>query len=97
MEPFHSAGSLKCLRYHPDVRGCGRQQGFSEVYRDRSMLRMVNKVKIELAVNDQFANAAVDAITLAARTGETGDGKIFVSTLDEVIRIRTGETGADAV
>ena len=80
-----------------DVRGCGRQQGFSEVYRDRSMIRMVSKVKIELAVNDQFADAAVDAIALAARTGETGDGKIFVLSLEDCVHIRSGSSGPEAI
>lgn len=80
-----------------DVRGCGRQGGFSEVYRDRAMLRMVTKLKLELAVNDQFADATVDAITLAARTGETGDGKIFVMSLDECVHIRSGTSGVDAI
>lgn len=80
-----------------DVRGCGRQKGFSEMYRGHAMLRMVSKVKVELAVNDAFVDAAVDAITLAARTGETGDGKIFVMSLDECVHIRSGTSGQAAI
>lgn len=80
-----------------DVRGCGRQKGFSEVYRDRAMLRMVSKVKIEMAVNDAFVDAAVDAITLAARTGETGDGKIFVLPLADCVHVRSGASGMEAI
>ncbi len=80
-----------------DVRGCGRQKGFDEVYRDRHMLRMVSKVKLELAVNDAFVDAAIDAITLAGRTGETGDGKIFVLPLTECVHIRSGASGESAI
>jgi len=72
-----------------DVKGYGRQQGHSELYR--------GAVKIEIIVNDEDANSTIDAITSAAKTGKIGDGKIFVTTIDEVIRIRTGQKGSEAV
>ncbi len=80
-----------------DARGFGRQQGFVEVYRDRELVRSVSKIRIELAVNDEFTDAAVDAIALAARTGETGDGKVFVLPLEGVVHVRTGASGSAAV
>ncbi len=80
-----------------DVRGCGRQKGFVEQVRGREMLRMVEKVKIEMAVNDEFVDAAIDAITLGGRTGETGDGKVFVLSLEDCIHIRTGAAGPSAI
>ena len=80
------------------VMGRGRQKGISEVYRSHkeggSLLR---KVKIEIAVNDEFVKPAIEAITKGGRTGNIGDGKIFVMNLDEVIRIRTSETGKVAI
>ena len=80
------------------VMGRGRQKGVSEVYRSHkeggSLLR---KVKIEIAVNDEFAKAAVEAITKGGRTGSIGDGKIFVLNLEDCIRIRTGETSKVAI
>ncbi len=84
-----------------DVRGWGRQRGLLEVYRGQEVEeRLVSKLKLEIAVNDDRVEAAIDAIVRGARTGETGrvgDGKIFVQPLDECIRIRTGETGVGAV
>lgn len=80
-----------------DVRGCGRQRGFVEQVRGREMIRLVEKVKLEMAVNDEFVDAAVDAITLGARTGETGDGKIFVLDLQDCVHIRTGAAGPSAI
>ncbi len=84
-----------------DVRGWGRQRGLLEVYRGQEVQeRLVSKLKLEIAVNDDRVEAAIDAIVRGARTGETGrvgDGKIFVQALDDCIRIRTGETGAKAV
>lgn len=84
-----------------DVRGWGRQRGLLEVYRGQEVEeRLVTKLKLEIAVNDDRVEAAIDAIVRGARTGETGrvgDGKIFVQPLDECIRIRTGETGVTAV
>ncbi|MCO4762098.1 MAG: P-II family nitrogen regulator [Myxococcales bacterium] len=80
-----------------DVRGCGRQKGFVEQVRSRTLVNLVTKLKIEMAVNDEFADAAVDAITLAARTGETGDGKIFVLPLGSCVHIRSGAAGPSAI
>ncbi len=80
-----------------DVRGCGRQKGFVAHVRSRAMVNLVTKLKIEMAVNDEFVDAAIDAITLGARTGETGDGKIFVLPLDACVHIRTGTSGAEAI
>jgi nitrogen regulatory protein P-II 2 len=76
------------------VMGRGRQKGVSEVYRSHKEAgSLLKKVKIEVAVNDEFVKPAIDAITNGARTGKIGDGKIFVLSLNECIRIRTGETG----
>jgi nitrogen regulatory protein P-II 1 len=84
-----------------DVRGCGRQRGFTEVYRGTEVqIRLVPKVKLEIAVNEAFVEATVEAVVHAARTGDTGnigDGKIFVLDLDDCVRIRTGERGTDAI
>ncbi|HOW18554.1 MAG TPA: P-II family nitrogen regulator [Phycisphaerae bacterium] len=84
-----------------DVRGCGRQRGFTEVYRaQQHVVRLLPKLKLEIAVNDAFVEPAVEAIVRAARTGETGatgDGKIFVLPMDDCIQIRTGETGNVAI
>ncbi|HXG62949.1 MAG TPA: P-II family nitrogen regulator [Planctomycetota bacterium] len=81
-----------------EVRGFGRQKGHKEQYRGAEYtIDFVPKVKVEVVVADSAVAGVVDAITRAARTGEIGDGKIFVSTLDEAIRIRTGERGEAAV
>jgi nitrogen regulatory protein P-II 1 len=81
-----------------EVRGFGRQKGHTEMYRGAEYrVDFVPKVKIEVVVEDSKAQLAVNAIVKAAQTGQIGDGKIFVSTLDEVVRIRTGETGGDAI
>ena len=81
-----------------EVRGFGRQKGHKEQYRGTEYtVDLVPKQKIEIAVADGSVDAVVEAITRAARTGEIGDGKIFVSSLDDVIRIRTGEKGESAV
>jgi nitrogen regulatory protein P-II 2 len=81
-----------------EVKGFGRQKGHTEVYRGAEyVVDFLPKVKIEVAVRDDVAEQVVDAITQAAGTGKIGDGKIFVSTLDDAIRIRTGEHGEDAV
>jgi nitrogen regulatory protein P-II 1 len=80
------------------VMGRGRQKGISEVYRGHKEVgSLLRKVKIEVAVNDQYLKPTIDAITLGARTGNIGDGKIFVTDLPECIRIRTGETGSLAI
>ena len=81
-----------------EVRGFGRQKGHKEQYRGTEYtVDLVPKIKIEVVVADNAAVAVVEAISRAARTGEIGDGKIFVSSLEGVVRIRTGETGEAAV
>ena len=81
-----------------DVRGCGRQRGFKEQYRgSEGIIRLVSKVKLEIAVNDDFVQPTVEAIMSTAQTGKIGDGKIFVLPLDECYRIRTGEEGGVAI
>lgn len=81
-----------------EVKGFGRQKGHTELYRGAEyVVDFLPKVKVEVAVADDQADAVIDAITKAAHTGKIGDGKIFVASLTEVIRIRTGETGTDAI
>jgi nitrogen regulatory protein P-II 1 len=78
--------------------GCGQQGGYRETYRGVDMeINLLQKVRFEVAVNDKFVEPAVKAIIKGAKTGNIGDGKIFVLTLDECIRIRTEETGNDAI
>ena len=81
-----------------EVKGFGRQMGHTELYRGAEyVVDFLPKVKIEVAVDGANLNGVIEAITKAANSGKVGDGKIFVSTLEDVIRIRTGETGADAI
>ncbi len=81
-----------------EVKGFGRQRGHTELYRGAEyVVDFLPKAKIELAVADDVAEQVVEAIANTARTGKIGDGKIFISSLEEAIRIRTGETGAEAV
>jgi nitrogen regulatory protein P-II 1 len=81
-----------------EVRGFGRQKGHTETYRGTEYaVDFVPKVKIEVAVGDEKAQAVIDTIIKASQTGQIGDGKIFVSELTETIRIRTGETGTGAL
>ena len=81
-----------------EAKGFGRQKGHTELYRGAEyVVDFLPKVKIEIICDDDLVERAVDAIINAARTGRIGDGKIFVSSIDEVIRIRTGERGQDAV
>jgi len=83
-----------------DVQGFGRQKGHTEVYRGHEYtVNLLRKVKLEIAVNEDFVTPTIDAITKAGRSdgGQIGDGKIFVLPLEEVIRIRTGEKGPDAI
>ena len=81
-----------------EAKGFGRQKGHTELYRGAEyVVDFLPKVKIEVVMEDGMVERAIEAIMQAARTGRIGDGKIFVSTVDDVIRIRTGETGADAV
>ena len=78
--------------------GCGQQKGFHETYRGADIeVNLLKKVRLEIAVNDEYVEATTDAIIKGARTGNIGDGKIFVLDLPECIRIRTGEKGTDAV
>ncbi len=78
--------------------GCGRQGGYVETYRGvRDEINLLKKVRVEIGVNDSFVDTAVKAIIKGARTGNIGDGKIFVVPLEDCIRIRTGEQGSDAI
>ena len=78
--------------------GCGQQGGYTETYRGVDMeVNLLQKVRFEVAVNEEFAEATIKAIIKGAKTGNIGDGKIFVLTLDDCIRIRTEETGMDAI
>jgi nitrogen regulatory protein P-II 1 len=81
-----------------DVVGCGRQKGYTESYRGtRANISLLPKIKVESVVPAELAGDAVDAIVGAARTGEIGDGRVFVSDISQAVRIRTGETGQDTV
>ena len=81
-----------------EVKGFGRQKGHTELYRGAEyVVDFLPKVKIEAAIDDALLEQAVEAITKSANTGKVGDGKIFVAPLEEVVRIRTGETGSEAV
>jgi nitrogen regulatory protein P-II 1 len=81
-----------------EAKGFGRQKGHTELYRGAEyVVDFLPKVKIEIVLPDEAVERAVDAIRKAAQTGRIGDGKIFVSTVEEAIRIRTGETGLDAI
>ena len=78
--------------------GCGQQKGYTETFRGvRSEINLLDKLRINIAVNEDFVEPTIEAIVKAARTGTIGDGKIFVSDLAECIRIRTGERGHDAI
>ena len=81
-----------------EVKGFGRQKGHTELYRGAEyVVDFLPKVKVEVVVDDGVAEQVVDAIIKAARTGKIGDGKIFVGHLEQVVRIRTGETGKEAL
>jgi nitrogen regulatory protein P-II 1 len=81
-----------------EVKGYGRQKGHTEIYRGSEyQIDFLPKISVEVVVADEFANKVVETILKVARTGQVGDGKIFVSTIDEVIRIRTEESGEDAI
>jgi len=95
-EALHEVG-LKGITV-VEAKGFGRQKGHTELYRGAEyVVDFLPKVKIEIVLEDAQVERAIEAIQEAARTGRIGDGKIFVSTIDEAIRIRTGERGADAV
>jgi nitrogen regulatory protein P-II 1 len=86
------------LKTVSEVLGCGRQKGITEVYRGaREVGNLLRKVKIEIAVNDEYVDQAIKAITRGAREGEIGDGKIFVLDLKDCVRIRTDERGKKAI
>jgi nitrogen regulatory protein P-II 1 len=81
-----------------EVKGFGRQKGHTELYRGAEyVVDFLPKVKVEVIVQDSLADRAIEAIVKAARTGKIGDGKIFVTSVEQVIRIRTGESGDDAI
>jgi len=81
-----------------EVKGFGRQKGHTEIYRGSEyVVDFLPKIKVEVVLADSLVNSAVEAIVKAAKTGKIGDGKIFVSPIQDVIRIRTGETGEQAV
>jgi nitrogen regulatory protein P-II 1 len=81
-----------------EVKGFGRQKGHTELYRGAEyVVDFLPKIKVEVVVSDDLVEGAIDAIIKAARTGRIGDGKIFVTAVEQVIRIRTGETGKEAV
>lgn len=81
-----------------NVIGCGQQKGFKETYRGAvTEVNLLKKVRLDIAVNDNFVKPTIEAIIKGARVGKIGDGKIFVTNLEECIRIRTGETGGPAI
>lgn len=81
-----------------NVIGAGQQKGFTETYRGViTEVNLLKKIKIEIAVNEKFVKPTIDAVIKGARTGKIGDGKIFITPLEECIRIRTGETGGKAI
>jgi nitrogen regulatory protein P-II 2 len=81
-----------------EVKGFGRQKGHTELYRGAEyVVDFLPKVKIEAAISDEMVEEAVDVITTSANTGKIGDGKIFITSIEEAVRIRTGETGAEAL
>ncbi|MFP4363452.1 MAG: P-II family nitrogen regulator [Spirochaetia bacterium] len=78
--------------------GCGQQMGYTEHYRGVDIeVNLLKKLRLEIAVNDEFAQKTIEAITKGARTGEIGDGKIFVLPIEQTIRIRSSETGKEAI
>ena len=81
-----------------EVKGFGRQKGHTELYRGAEyVVDFLPKIKIEVAISDESLSGVIDAISKSANTGKVGDGKIFVSSLEDVVRIRTGEQGSEAV
>jgi nitrogen regulatory protein P-II 1 len=86
------------LKTVSNVLGCGRQKGVSEVYRGvKEAGNLIKKVRLEIAVNDQYLEPTIEAISTAAKSGQVGDGKIFILDLAECVRIRTGERGGTAI
>ena len=81
-----------------EVKGFGRQKGHTELYRGAEyVVDFLPKIKLEIAIDDDLVEKVIESITASANTGKIGDGKIFVTNLEQIIRIRTGETGAEAV
>jgi nitrogen regulatory protein P-II 1 len=81
-----------------NAMGCGQQKGYHETYRGVDVeVNLLKKVRIEIGVNDDFVQQTIDAIVEGARTGNIGDGKVFVTPLEQCVRIRTGETGGEAI
>lgn len=81
-----------------NAKGCGQQMGYTETYRGvREEVNLLSKTRLEVAVNEDYLQPTIDAIIKGARTGNIGDGKIFVVAMEECIRIRTGETGNEAI
>ena len=81
-----------------EVKGFGRQKGHTELYRGAEyVVDFLPKVKLEIAIDESLTDKVIEAVSSAANTGKIGDGKIFVTALEQIIRIRTGETGSDAV
>ena len=81
-----------------EVKGYGRQKGHTELYRGSEyQIDFLPKLKLEIVVADKMVDQVVDVILKAAKTGQVGDGKIFISTIDDVVRVRTGESGEDAL
>ena len=86
------------LKTVSNVLGCGRQKGITQIYRGRKETgNLLKKVRLEIAVNEKYVEPAISAISKGAKTGNIGDGKIFVIDLDECVRIRTGERGGAAI
>jgi nitrogen regulatory protein P-II 1 len=78
--------------------GCGEEKGYHETYRGAEIeVSLLKKIRLEIALNEEFLEPAIEAIIKGAKTGEIGDGKIFIQNLDDCIRIRTGETGSNAI
>ena len=102
----HKLNEVKQELFKADVKkmsvtnavGCGQQMGYTESYRGVDIeVNLLKKVRIEIAVNDDFVKPTIDAVIEGARTGSIGDGKIFVVPMEECIRIRSGETGSEAI
>ena len=98
--------NVKQALFEKDIRkmsvtnylGCGQQAGYTESYRGTMLeVNLLKKLRIEIAVNEEFVDACIDAIVSGARTGAIGDGKIFVVPIEQCVRIRTGEKGSEAI
>lgn len=102
----HRLNAVKQALFEKDIKkmsvsnvlGCGQQMGYHETYRGADVeVNLLKKVRIDIAVNEDYVQPTIDAIVHSARTGNIGDGKVFVTNLEQSIRIRTGETGEDAI